>query len=78
MQQALGQLDSEFEELMKPGTRVEVRSRFDQSWGRGFEIVEVVDGGSRIRRLSDGEVLPVDFPEDDVRREKKKQGLWWY
>ena len=78
MQQALGQLDYEFEELMKPGTKVEVRSRFDQSWGRGFEIVEVVEGGYRIARLSDGEVLPVAFAEEDVRRERKKQGLWWY
>jgi hypothetical protein len=67
-----------YEELMKPGTKVEVRSRFDQRWGRGFEIAEVEGEGYRIRRLSDGEVLPVVFTGDDVRKERKKQGLWWY
>lgn len=68
----------ELEEWMKPGTRVEVQSRFDRSWGRGFEVAEVVDGGYRIRRLSDGSVLPAVFSDDEVRKEKKRQGLWWY
>lgn len=66
------------EELVKPGTRVEVRSRFDDSWARGFEVAEVMPEGYRLRRLSDLSVLPVEFPTDDVRKERKKQGLWWY
>jgi len=78
MQETLRLPAGEFEELMKPGTRVEVRSRFDQRWGRGFEIAEVEGEGYRIRRLSDGEVLPVLFTDEDVRKERKKQGLWWY
>jgi hypothetical protein len=63
---------------LEPGTRVEVRSRFDQRWSRGFEVAAVEPDGYRLRRLSDGEVLPVVFDGDDVREERRKQGLWWY
>lgn len=72
---------------MEPGTRVEVRSKFDRSWSRGFEVVEVVpepddpalDGEAyRVRRRSDGQILPVLFSEDDVREEKKGRSMWWY
>ncbi|MDQ3757713.1 MAG: hypothetical protein M3394_07680 [Actinomycetota bacterium] len=66
------------EDLVKPGTRVEVRSRFDSRWARGFEVVEVLPEGYRLRRLSDGSVLPADFPFEDVRLERKKQGFWWH
>ena len=66
------------EEYVKPGTRVEVRSRFDDRWSRGFEVAEVLAEGYRIRRLSDDSVLPAEFPFAEVRRERKKQGLWWY
>ena len=66
---------------MKPGTKVEVRDRFDRRWTRGFEVAEIVETGEgagyRIRRLSDGSVLPVVFGADEVRREKKKD-FWWY
>ena len=68
---------------MKPGTRVEVRSRFDQRWARGFEIEEEVrdegdQGGPRyrLRRRSDGSVLPTLFIDEDVREEKRKS-MWW-
>jgi hypothetical protein len=65
-----------------PGTRLEVRSRFDQRWARGFELVEiVVDAGQpqyRVRRRSDGSVLPALFVDDDVREEKKRSSsMWW-
>jgi hypothetical protein len=66
------------EDALQAGTRVEVRSRFDQHWARGFEVAEVVADGYRVRRLSDGVVLPLDFSDDDIRRERRKQGLWWY
>jgi hypothetical protein len=64
------------------GIRVEVRSRFDQRWARGFELVEVVkdQGGDRyrVRRRSDGSVLPALFVDDDVREEKKRSSsMWW-
>jgi len=45
---------------------------------RGFEVAEFSDEGYRIRRLSDGSVLPDLFSRDDVRRERKRQGFWWH
>ncbi|MDQ1374803.1 MAG: hypothetical protein QOJ09_2141 [Actinomycetota bacterium] len=57
---------------------MEVRRRFDQHWSRGFEIAEAVDGGYKLKRLSDGSVLPVVFEGAEVRPEKKKTGMWWY
>ncbi len=65
---------------MTPGTRVEVRSRYERTWARGFEVAEEVDDGGqvhyRIRRRSDGSVLPALFTDDDVREEKRDH-LWW-
>jgi hypothetical protein len=64
-----------------PGTRLEVRSRYEQRWARGFELVEIVqDHGEaryRVRRRSDGSVLPALFVDDDVREEKKRSSMWW-
>lgn len=59
---------------LAPGTRIEVRSAFD--WAGGFAVEG--DDGDRyvVRRRSDGEVLPVSFAPDDVRREKR-QSMWW-
>jgi hypothetical protein len=53
------------------GMRVEVRCSYEGSWSRGFEIAEVVleqDGVAtyRLRRHSDGAVLPVLFPACDI------------
>lgn len=61
---------------------MEVRAKFDRSWARGFEIVEAVDGaggsdGYRVRRRSDGSVLPTVFERGDVREEKRKNDMWW-
>lgn len=44
------------------GTTVEVQCRFDQRWSGGFTVVDVTDEGYRIRRQSDGSVLPVVPP----------------
>lgn len=72
---------------VEPGTKVEVRSKFDRAWSRGFEIAEVVEQSGdptvpgpayRLRRRSDGQVLPALFVEDDVREERKGRGMWWY
>ena len=60
------------------GTRVDVRNRFVGSWSHGFEVAEHVEGGYRVRRLSDDSVLPDVFPSEDVRSERRKQGMWWY
>lgn len=62
---------------LAPGTRVEVRSGFDRTWSSGFAVDEVTDAGYRVRRQSDGEVLPAVFPRTEVRRERKNS-MWWY
>jgi hypothetical protein len=55
---------------LRPGTRVEVRTRFDGSWAPGFELAGPhADDGWNVRRLSDGSVLPRRFPNEAVRRE---------
>ena len=52
------------------GDQVDVQNRFDGSWSSGFEIAEVLGPPSqrtyRIRRLSDGEILPARFARDLV------------
>lgn len=65
---------------MDPGTKVEVRSRFDQSWSAGFEVIEELeDGGVRVRRVSDSAELPIVFEADEVRPERRrKRSMWWY
>jgi len=60
------------------GTRVDVRNRFVGSWARGFEVDEPVEGGYRIRRMSDGSVLPTVIGDEEIRPERRKQGLWWH
>jgi len=65
-------------ESLEAGMRVEGRRRFDQHWARGFEVVSATDSGYRVRRLSDGMELPTEFTPEDVRRERKRQGMWWY
>jgi hypothetical protein len=69
--------ETELDERLRPGTKVEVRKRFDSSWARGFEVADAVDDGYTIRRMSDGHLLPASFAHDDVRRERKR-GMWWY
>lgn len=60
------------------GTAVEVRTRLDaRRWARGFEVASIDDDGYRLRRSSDGQLMPVPFPADDVRAERKR-GIWWY
>jgi hypothetical protein len=46
---------------------VEVRNRYDRRWTQGFHVVEERPSGYRLRRLSDGAVLPGEFPTEDVR-----------
>jgi hypothetical protein len=53
------------------GASVEVRSRFDGRWCVGFEVADRIEADSssvtyRLRRISDGAVLPVLFSDDDV------------
>lgn len=66
-------------EELNVGDRVEVRRRFDAQWARGFEIVEISDTGTvRVRRVSDGEVLPAEFARGDIRTaHKRANDFWW-
>jgi len=52
---------------MPPGTRVEVRSRFDATWASGFVVADAQPTGYFVRRVSDGAVLPSQFVADDLR-----------
>jgi hypothetical protein len=66
---------------VRPGTRVEVRNRFEAKWTRGFEVVDLDPDGTdgpryHVRRRSDGSVLPVTFRRDDLREENAR-GTWW-
>ena len=54
---------------------VEVRNRYDGRWAEGFEVVEERPSGYRLQRLSDGSVLPVEFPTEDVRVVDASPGL---
>lgn len=65
---------------VRPGTKVEVRSRFESHWSRGFEVASRDDSNDppvyKLRRRSDGSILPVVFAEDDLREERRR-GTWW-
>jgi hypothetical protein len=65
-------------ETLAKGTAVDVRSRYVGAWSSGFEVAEPLKDGYRIRRLSDGSVLPDVFTNEDVRAQRHKTGLWWY
>lgn len=60
-----------------PGDKVEVRRRLDNNWARGFEVVEVLPAGYRLRRLSDGVEIPATFADADIRKERKRD-FWWH
>ena len=57
------------------GTAVDVRNRFIGTWSDGFEVVEHVDDGYRIRRSSDGAILPDVVGGDEVRPYGRKPGM---
>ena len=52
---------------LREGTRVELHSTFTDTWIPGFEIAEPVIGGYRVRRASDGSVLPGFVAPADLR-----------
>lgn len=70
------QPDAHWELRLRAGIPVEVQNRFDGTWSRGFAIEELVGDGSdappacRIRRISDGVVLPAVVPRDRVRPQR--------
>jgi hypothetical protein len=71
-----------YHEEVRPGTRVEVRSRFESKWTRGFEVADRAESDAagvatyKVRRRSDGSILPVTFAEADLREENRRS-TWW-
>jgi hypothetical protein len=63
---------------LKIGLHVEVRDRYQGTWSRGFEISAIEDNGYRIKRISDGAILPGTFSTEEIRPSRRHQGLWWY
>ncbi|MEY2430919.1 MAG: hypothetical protein QOC92_644 [Acidimicrobiaceae bacterium] len=53
--------------MLQVGECVELHTRFNDSWVPGFEIAEVVADRYRVRRTSDGTVLPDLTGESDLR-----------
>jgi hypothetical protein len=53
--------------LFSTGTEVEVLTRYERHWATGFEIASVDDDRIRLRRHSDGAVLPASFRADEIR-----------
>jgi hypothetical protein len=54
---------------MQVGDRVEVHTRFNNTWVPGFEVAAVVGSGYRLCRTADGTVLPSVTSELDLRPE---------
>ena len=50
------------------GSPVEVRNRFCSAWSGGFEVADATGRGYRVRRQSDGYVLPAEFGPSELRR----------
>ena len=56
------------------GTRVAVQTRLGV-WSSGFEVAEISRRGYRLRRISDGAVLPFDFNLDELREDPLGGGV---
>lgn len=58
--------------IVEDGTEIELYSAFDRTWSAGFEIASAAEVGYRVRRHSDGSLLPgytsrADFRALDAR-----------
>lgn len=54
--------------MLSVGDQVQVFSAFERTWIRGFAVAEVLREGSyRLRRLSDGSLLPDATGGNDLR-----------
>lgn len=59
---------ADFGDVVGVGDAVELRVRFTGGWSAGFVVAAKVDGGYRVRRMSDGTLLPGVTGSDDLRR----------
>ena len=53
--------------LIEDGTAIELYSAFDRTWSAGFEIASAAEVGYRVRRHSDGSLLPGYTSRTDLR-----------
>jgi hypothetical protein len=58
-----------------PGTEVEVRTHYLETWARGFEITSIEGDCARVRRRSDGVQLPVTIPVERLRQDQARPAL---
>ena len=64
-------------EELAPGAEVEVRTHYQASWARGFEIAFVEGDRVRVRRRSDGSLLPTAVDRAEVRpRAASSESPW--
>jgi len=54
-------------QTLEMGGRIEVWNHYLGSFAGEFEIAAVADSGYHIRRTTDDEVLPGQFPAEDIR-----------
>lgn len=59
--------------MVREGDRVDVRTRFSGTWATGFEVAVAADDGCRVRRVSDGALLPALFAYHDIRTAAAKK-----
>jgi hypothetical protein len=60
-------LDAAKATSFRTGTEVEVLTRYEGHWVSGFAIASVDQDRFRLRRHSDGVVLPVSFSANQLR-----------
>ena len=60
-------LDAAKTSSFRTGTEVEVLTRYEGHWASGFAIASVDHDRFRLRRHSDGVVLPVSFSANQLR-----------
>jgi hypothetical protein len=53
--------------IVEDGTPVELYCAFDRTWSAGFEIASAAEVGYRVRRNSDGSLLPGYTSRSDFR-----------
>jgi anti-anti-sigma factor len=59
--------------MLREGDRVEVKTRFSGTWATGFEVAATTENGCRVRRVSDGALLPALFAHHDIRPASAKR-----
>ena len=63
------------DEGLAVGDRVEVHTKFSDTWAPGFEIAAIVPDGYRVRPLSDGELLPSYTSNQDLSPVRRRRSL---